>query len=321
MVQVVKEATSEYGYFIQTILSMVTKRMGKEYTVSIYKVMKNNSLELDSLVLLKEGRSFAPNIYLQPYYEAYKQGTSLPELADRLCRIYMEYQVPVIEGEFSYTFEEMKQYIIYRLVSYERNKKLLEKVPHIRYLDLAITYHCLVRDDKDGIGTIRITNEHMRLWKIGMKDIHDHAAENTMSLFPPVIKDMEEMILGMISEEGGENPTAPLHEETSASFLFNDNILMKSNMYILTNEKGINGASCILYPDVLQKFADRFYSDFYIFPSSIHEVILTPTADWSKGSNYALMVKEINETQVAPEEILSDHVYFYSRKSGLMILE
>ncbi len=313
MVQVVRETTSEYGYFVQSLLSMVAKHMGKEYTASIYKVMKNNSLELDSLVLLKEGKSFAPNIYLQPYYEAYQQGTGVTELAERLCRIYEECSIPIVQEGFSYTFQEMKQFIVYRLISYERNKKLLEKVPYQQFLDLAITYHCLVRDDREGIGTIRITNEHMNLWKKELKDIHELAAENTKKLFPAVIHSMEEMIFGMLSEEGGLN--------TADSQLIDRNRLKQSNMYILTNEKGINGASCILYPEVLERFAQRFRSDFYIFPSSIHEVILVPSVDFTNQENYAAMVQEINATQVAPEEILSDHIYFYAGQKGLLLLK
>ncbi len=313
MVQVVRDTTSEYGYFIQTLLSMVAKHMGKEYTASIYKVMKNNSLELDSLVILKEGKSFAPNIYLQPYYEAYKQGVGLTELSDRLCRIYEEYNTPVIDGSFSYTYLEMKEHIVYRLISYERNQKLLEQVPYLKFLDLAITYHCLVRDDKDGIGTIRITNEHMRMWKKRIKDIHDSAVENTKRLFPAVINSMEEIICGMLMEEGG-NHTGP-------SQLIDTNKPNQTNMYILTNEKGINGAACLLYPEVLGQFAQRFHSDFYIFPSSIHEVILVPSDNQNNSKQYTDMVKEINDTQVAPEEVLSDHIYYYSRKNGLVITE
>ncbi len=313
MVQVVRESTSEYGYFVQTLLSTVAKRMGKEYTASIYKVMKNNSLELDSLVLLKEGKSFAPNIYLQPYFEAYKQGVGLNELTERLCRIYEESNTPITNSDINYTFQVMKEYIVYRLISYERNQKLLEQVPYLKLMDLAITYHCLVRDDKDGIGTIRITNEHMKMWNKELMEIHEHAVANTQRLFPAVINSMEEIIFGMLMEERDNTLTS--------SMLLEDYKEKPSDMYILTNEKGINGAACLLYPEVLGEFAKRFGSDLYIFPSSIHEVILVPTVNLNTSRQYASMVKEINDTQVAPEEVLSDHIYYYSRKSGLRMAE
>ena len=100
-----------------------------------------------------------------------------------------------------------------------------------------------------------------------------------------------------------------------------DTSKQKYKMYILTNQKGINGASCLLYPDVMNKLSEEFQSDFYVFPSSIHELILVPTHDNKSNNEYSNMVREINATQVAREEVLSDHVYYYSRVNGLVMME
>ncbi len=317
MVQVLKEATSDYDYFLAQILSGVSKRMGKEYTARTIKVLKNNSLELDSLVLLKEGKNFSPNIYLEAYYEAYQQGVKINELVIRLCNIYHNCTVPIAQEQFSYTFEQMKPYIIYRLVSYDRNRRLLEKVPHIRYLDLAITYHCLVREDDEGIGTIRITNEHMRHWKTHRKELQELAAENTKRLFPVSIRSMVEVIRSMLVENLTDSENE-LSQEMSQYCIDSSST---QNMYILSNEKGINGAACLIYSDVLHDISERFQSDFYVFPSSIHELILVPASDSNSSKEYTEMVREINATQVAPEEVLSDRIYYYSRENGLTVLE
>lgn len=317
MVQVLKEATSDYDYFLAQLLSGVSKRMGKEYSARTVKVLKNNSLELDSLVLLKEGKNFSPNIYLESYYEAYQQGVKINELIVRLCNIYQNCTVPIVEEQFSYTFEQMKSYIIYRLVSYDRNRKLLEKVPHIRYLDLAITYHCLVREDEEGIGTIRITNEHMGLWKTQLKELHELAAENTKRLFPVSIRSMEEVIRAMLDENLVDSEIELSHEMSR----FCTDSFPSQNMYILSNQKGINGAACLLYTNVLHDISDWFQSNFYIFPSSIHELILVPASDSNSRKEYTEMVREINATQVAPEEVLSDRIYYYSSENGLSVLE
>ncbi len=318
MVQVIRETTADYDYFVSLLLSGVTQRMGRDYTVRVYKVMKNNSLELDSLVLLKEGKSFSPNIYLQPYYEAYQEGIKISELVQRLCNIYQNCTVPIVDKSFTYAYEQMKPFIIYRLVNYDRNQKLLERIPHIRYLDLAITYHCLVREDEEGIGTIRITNEHMKQWKAHLKELHELAAENTKRLFPEILRSMEEVIRSLLLEElaGQEDEM----QEVVNPFIL-DTAEQKNKMYILTNQKGINGASCLLYPDVMNKLSEDFQSDFYIFPSSIHELILVPTNDNKNSKEYSEMVREINVTQVAREEVLSDRVYYYSRGKGLTVLE
>ena len=318
MLQILKEKTNDYDYntFINEITRMVKKMMGEEFTVRIYKVTKNNSLELDSLVLLREGKNFAPNIYLIPYYEAYTEGTSIKELADRLCGIYQHCAVPIVDEKFTYSYEDMKPYIIYRLVSYDKNKKLLEKVPHIKFLDLAITFHCLVREDEEGIGTIRVTNEHTQQWAATLHELHDLAINNTKRLFPPTIRSMEEVIKSMLTNEFNTGEGDDLSEELLDRFIDNNSDSSNQKMYILSNQKGINGASCLIYDNVLREFSNHIHSDFYILPSSIHEIILVPYEKEITIETLTEMVKDVNRTQVAGDEVLSDRVYFFSRENN-----
>jgi hypothetical protein len=91
-------------------------------------------------------------------------------------------------------------------------------------------------------------------------------------------------------------------------------------MYILSNFKGINGASCLLYENVLSEFAQLIQSDFYILPSSIHEIILVPYDKAILKEALAEMVEEVNRTQVSGDEVLSDRVYFYSRKNNSLTM-
>jgi len=314
MIQFLKEETMDYKTFVNEITEMVKATMGKHYSATIYKVIKNNTLELDSLVLLKEGKKFAPTIYLEPYYKAYLEGTGIKELADRVCGIYQNCTNPMIDEKFNYTLTEMKSNIIYRLVNFEKNKKLLKKVPYIKYLDLAITFHCLVRNDEDGIGTIRITNEHMELWETTIQELLVLSTDNTKRLLPPSIRSMDEVIKGMLIDElGGENDTSP--DVLIDRVIDNCNHTQHQTMYVLSNQKGINGASCLIYDNILTDFAVQINSDFYILPSSIHEVILVPYDRTITMEALTEMVKDVNRTQVADEEILSDRVYYYSREN------
>ena len=47
-------------------------------------------------------------------------------------------------------------------------------------------------------------------------------------------------------------------------------------MYVLTNSSKIQGAACMFYPHVLEMIGEILKEDFYILPSSIHEVIILP---------------------------------------------
>lgn len=309
MIGVLKESDSGYDSFVANIMEMVKVKMGKDYTAQIYKITKNNSLELDSLILQKAGKNFASNIYLKPYYQAYLDGASMEEIAEKICSIHHNCSLPILDKEFDFTFETIKKNVVYRLTNYQRNTKLLKKVPHLKFLDLAITFHCLVHHKQDGIGTIRITNDHISRWKVTIEDLEKLAAENTRNLFPPTIRSMEEVIQTMMSESNGNN-------EDYAEEAMNEIIRNKENskrMYVLANSHGINGATCLLYSDVLKNFSNHLKSDLFILPSSIHEVILIPfdyTIDKDMLKN---MVVDVNQNHVAREEVLSDQVYYFSR--------
>ncbi len=302
MQNAVKEEVLDYTSFVSLVKEKIIERMGQGYSIKMYKVIKNNSLELDCLAVLKEGANCSPNIYLNAYYESFIEGTSMAEIIDRLCMIYTHSDVPVIQEDFEFSLELMKPYIFFRLVSLEKNKKLLTQVPHTTFLDLAITFHCLVKNVEEGIGSIRITNEHMDLWDIGLDELKDLAFDNTKTLFPPVIKTMEDVISGLLFDANIDNIDIDQHMEPLYP------------MYILSNEKGINGASCLLYNDVIRDFSKILKSDLYILPSSIHEIILVPMDNLKNKENFTSMVAEINMSQVPFDEVLSDHVYIYSRE-------
>ena len=88
----------------------------------------------------------------------------------------------------------------------------------------------------------------------------------------------------------------------------------KTDMIVITNTLGVNGAAVILYPDMLASLAKENDTDFYVIPSSIHEVILVSAEDDSMLAEYRLMVQDVNKRFVDPEEILSDQVYYYEQK-------
>jgi hypothetical protein len=298
----------EYDYeaFVSKIIEATKEILGEEYSARISKVTKNNSLEFDTLLLMKEGDKVSPNIYLLPYYEEYKKGADLTYLAYKVCDVYRQSKASIILGDdFSYAFDEMKQNIIYRLVNYDKNKGLLEKIPHMKFLDLAITFCCLVHNDKDGIGTILITNEHLKSWGASIQELSALAAENTPKIFPCKIQNIMDMLRKMIADSND------LPDEFLVDLI---PIPDEGMMYILSNSTGANGATCLLYENILKEFADQLQSDLFILPSSVHEVILVPFNEDITKDALTEMVKTVNGTEVAEDEILSDKVYIYSRK-------
>ena len=84
-------------------------------------------------------------------------------------------------------------------------------------------------------------------------------------------------------------------------------------MFVLTNDTKVNGAAAILNDDIRQEIAEKV-GDFYMLPSSIHETLIIPKDAGMELKELEQMVQEVNQTQVAPGERLSDHVYEYDAK-------
>ena len=91
-------------------------------------------------------------------------------------------------------------------------------------------------------------------------------------------------------------------------------------MYLLSNTDKTFGAITIYMMGALALIAEQLKADLYIIPSSIHECIIVPFNKNYNKSSLLEMVKDINETQVTPEEVLSNRVYTYTREKKEVII-
>lgn len=297
----------QYEEFLAHMQVCIEQMATPEYQVQFHSVMKNNDVEQNGVVLMKEGERVSPNIYLNSYYERHLQGETISDL----CREILELRIVTMrDNTLDEVMEDMsidrwKDKIIYRLVNRKSNRERLLDVPFLQVVDLAITFHCLVRNNEEGIGTFLITRDIMESWNLTVKELYQLAGVNTPNLFPSSIRTMEEVLQDMF-EPMNEIPSP---ESSENFFQFEET----QSMYILSNSNGINGASALLYPHVIENFSNKIKSNVYILPSSIHEVILVPYQEDIDKSQLIQMVNEVNQTQVAKEEVLSSSVYYYDR--------
>jgi hypothetical protein len=195
-------------------------------------------------------------------------------------------------------YTNAKERIVMKLVNAKRNEELLKHVPHILIHDLAILFLCTVGDYMQNYATILIYNRHLKLWDKTSEDLYEVAKRNSATLLPPRLDNLHDVF------EYITNESLPFLEEL--------------NIHILTNPLKINGAACMVYPNLLEEIADIYEDDIIIIPSSIHELLVFPKENLP--DKYTLeylnsMIQEVNETQLTDDEILSDHFYWYHRDS------
>lgn len=294
----------EMNIFAGKVRDAVEKKLGEAYKVEVREVQKNNGVVLHGLLILTDDRNVIPTLYLEPFWEAYESGTSLAEIVRRLIRIYRE-DLPgtSIDMDFFRHFTGVSERICYRLIRQKENEELLKDIPYIPFLDLAICFFYAYRGEALGEGAILIHNSHMELWNTTVKELLELAQKNTPVLFPWRCNSMEQVLREMMTEEEymAEMPDA---EESEDFFAGNP-------LWVLSNEQRAQGASCILYPGLLKQLAEKEKKSFYILPSSIHEVILLTDQGMETHQQLKDMIAEVNRTQVAPEEVLSDSLYYY----------
>ncbi|MBR1390274.1 MAG: hypothetical protein IJ567_02290 [Lachnospiraceae bacterium] len=290
-----------YDVFKKYIFEQIRSIFPKDTSVSIQTIHKNNQVSLDSLTISEQDCNLSPAIYLNDLYSLYCSGTAPDQIIQRILTIYQQYKPEnSIDISFFTNFSRIRGNIFFRLINHKKNEELLQEIPHFRYLDLAIVFYTRISTSDFADGTILIHNSHLKLWDVTPEQLYELARHNTPAALAPLCQPLTGMLMDMVDDEELSSLLSDIPSENVPQ------------LYVLTNEKMLFGACALLYPDALKQLAQKLRQDLYILPSSIHEVLLLPAAKGINPARLCEMVYEVNHTQLAPEDILSDQVYFYS---------
>lgn len=296
--------------FMEKVKNSVIEKLGKEYQVTVCKSDKNNGVVCTGLRVQKNDCSVAPLIYLDEHFRQYKNGnTTLSSIVKYVVKESRK-KSPCVDIQQYLIYENIRKNVVYRLVNTESNRDLLEDIPHLEFLDLSIIFRCTVAQEDIGPASILIHNVHMKLWDITIQELYQDAVMNTPRLEEYEIKSMTEVMREIMTEENSDGSGQDAYMEE-----FSDSV----PLYVLSNKNRIEGAGCMLYPDLMKDFSDTIGSSFYIIPSSVHECLLLPPKEDVQGGEIKNMIKEINDTQVSIEERLSYSLYYYDKDEGRII--
>lgn len=291
-----------YQHFKSYIQEHMSQSFPEGTSINIQSIQKNNEVLLDGLTIMESDCNVAPTIYLNDFYSDYCNGTSLEDIISHILQLYQNAKPDApIDVSFFTHFDQVKDRIMFKLIHYEKNQSLLNEIPHFPYLDLAIVFYCLVDSHVTGSASILIRNEHLSLWDVSPEELYQYARHNTPKALPPLCEPLTSMLFEMLDKNSTADLSELCHPEAFPP------------LYVLTNEKKFLGACALLYPDSLKQVASHLQQDLYILPSSIHEILLLPAdAQQMSPDELTEMVREVNRTQLQKEEILSDHIYYYS---------
>ena len=265
----------------------------------------NRTLDGLSIRVNEPGMNICPTIYVNHMYEDYVTTENLNATLERAAEGFMK----AMEQKESINVNELtnaecaKDKIVFQLINTEQNKEMLANMPHREFKDLSVIYRMVVKIDGEGIASTPVHNGLADTLGFTEEQLFKLAAENTKRLLPPVVKSMNDVMRDIFMKDG-------MPPEIADMML--GEMPPEQQMYVISNNKGINGAVSMLYEDGLHDLAEKLGSDLYIMPSSIHEVIAVST-DLGNPNELAAMVAEINMDQVALDERLSNQVYHYDK--------
>lgn len=156
----------------QMIKEKVQERIG-DCEVEIRKIVKNNGVELTGAIIHTKESNMAPTIYLENF--GYPDN-DIDKVVDKVVDKYYEYKpTENLDVEKLFSFENVKDKIIPCLVNGQKNVERLSEIPHLKFLDLEITFRILLEDMG---ATIPIKRSLFEYWNISEQELFMTAKEN-----------------------------------------------------------------------------------------------------------------------------------------------
>ncbi len=277
--------------FIGWIRNNITAHLPSDYSdaqVDICPVIKTGSSYI-ALTVRKDGQLLTPAVNLNVQYASYEKGKELDAVIADIAKM-VTMRTPDFDVSFLSNYGDVKEHLFIRVCSQDANKELLASVPHKTIADLAITYHITVGETDKDTASIMVTDSLMKAYKLTAEQLHADALANSVKMLPARIVPVTDMI----KEIAGFVPGLPC-----------------GGMLVLTNSLGLNGASALFYPGILEEISRKMEGDYYVIPSSIHEIIAVPCLLGRDPGILENIVMDINQSTVQPEDRLSDRVYRY----------
>lgn len=265
------------------------------------KDMNKNNVVLHGIEVRDEIKKQAVIYYMQ------EKDEEVIDLARKLIRLAQE--MPEFSIYDILDADYIRMHVKPRLVAAETGNEqnpILEgkSVFPIAFLDMRKIYYIELQHDTDGVMSVPVTDQIIKEAGVDIYDIDFWANMN-------IEDDIEYMsMLKMLASLQGYE-----YEEEDSP--------IDHDMFVLTLKSRLHGAAAITLANTLYDISEQIGCNYYILPSSTHEVIIVadrdnnPTAE--KIEEFYNMVKSVNATQVAPEDRLTDTVYYYSKNNGIEI--
>lgn len=263
-----------------------------------FQMIKKASYEYEGLMIEPKDKNgiAIPALNMTEAFRKYENGTDFDKLLYELADTIMNAHLPNFNKNEILDFDKNREKIMPRLINTSANEEYIADKPHEDIQDLSIIYSLIINEDSKGAAVITITNQILDMWNITQNDLHNVAFEN-LSRTKPYLCNLEDIIY-----KGLDTENISIDELEAGNY--------HMPFFILSNVHKSKGAVMATNTAVMDRITEKL-GKLYIIPSSVEEVIIAPQSAVDDVRELAKMVKSINESEVRPEDQLSDNVYEY----------
>lgn len=297
--------------FAENIKNHIREYLPVDYQdakITLEKVTKGNDRILTGLIIRKDDETAVPSIYLEHYEEQFGKGRPMDDIMKEIAQIKMENSLELpIDVKGLQDYETARPLLAIRLCDPEKNQEYLKDKPHTACGELAATYRIQIMEDSSGTASAVVTNDMLNLWGITPEQLHHDTVSAENARNPVCLYTMDDVMSEIMLSVKPENlfeQTEPLESEMIP-------------MYILTNQNKVNGAGVLARDGVLDKIGELLGSDFYVLPSSTHEVILVPDNGNMQTTNAKRYMSTFSQRPFETWKVIEENIQPYMNKLGI----
>lgn len=269
-----------------------------EMEITFMRVDKQNRMGLHGCTLSMPDAAAAPTFYLEDLYEAYRNGAAVKDIAEGMIDFAKENNLSTLpDGIDIGDYDSIRKNLGLMVIGETANREYLRDMVYEKIEDLALLPIVFINDSRS-TGCIKIRKDLLAIWGVAAQEVMEDARKNAPKSMPPMFNQLGDILQENLFT-GSEDAAIPEEAE----------------LFVVSNQFYAYGASVAFYPRFFESIAKALKKDFFVLPSSVNEMILL--RDLGQNPLELLrIVTEVNRTQVAPEEVLTDAVYYYSRSRG-----
>ena len=290
------------------VKEILEEKTGRAFEVEPRTVEKMNET-YEALTVKPVDSEIGVNLNITNLYSNIESGDSYEDIVSGAAKVAENALInsPAFDIDAFKDYDRMKGNLAIEVVSAERNKGMLESVPHKEIEDMAVVYRFLVGDSPAGAGSILVTNQMLDNYGVTAEQLHQDAISNAPEIRPLVIEGMAEVLAKQMGVDNLEALGFNIPPE-------------QEQMFVASVEGNIHGAGVLAYQDFMDQAAERAGGSFFILPSSIHEVLIIPDNGKFDTASLEKMVREVNATTVDIADQLTDNVYHYDAEEKVFEL-